>query len=104
MMFSWQNKCTESVGEDDLSTKRHEAHTQPRLKPGYHETLKSQRTPYRIYYIDPPVESQEQIFKYNDTSRLFGSVFYKKRPAHPLRRLDYPLTTKPHRDKISQAS
>jgi hypothetical protein len=83
MMFSWQNKCTESVGEDDLSTKRHEAYTQPQLPPGYHETLKSQRTPYRIYYIDPRGESQEQIFKYNDTSRLFGSFLTKTLPAIP---------------------
>ena len=83
MMFSWQNKCTESVGEDDLSTKRHEAYTQPQLPPGYHETLKSQRTPYRIYYIDPPRESQEQIFNNNVDMPRFFAFFYPTESNRP---------------------
>jgi len=41
MLFNWQNKCTEQVGENDLSTKNATRRsTQPRPMPGYHETLR----------------------------------------------------------------
>ena len=71
--------------------------------PGYHETLKVQRTPYRIYYICPPVESQEQIFKYSGASTVFP---YFSAPedsrADQNAPSEYPLTTKPPRDRISK--
>ena len=41
MLFNWQNKCTELLGEDTLTQKNAtRRNTQPRSTPGYHETLR----------------------------------------------------------------
>jgi len=86
MLFNWQNKCTEQVGENDFSTKNATRRsTQPRQMPGYHETLR--QMPGSVHHTESILLGMAGNVKnnciktgaYDKKLHLLGKV--KKRPA-----------------------
>ena len=48
MLFNWQNKCTDPIGEDFSTKNATRRNTQPQQMPGYHETLRQYTAVYTI--------------------------------------------------------